>query len=259
MTAQERRTRIMEALKDSLSCNVNTIAGMFDVTPATIRRDLTYLEELGKVKRTHGNVHLIQTASVPDYRTRNSHLPLGKQAIAKAAAALVKEGDCIIMDSGTTTHGIINELTEFKHISIITNSLSFVQDITPEYPPVMFTGGILDVKNQALIGPDAIRSLERVSASLLFLGTTGTQGIQGLTSATPFYTEIKRTMIQHAKKRVLVADSSKFTTTGMLLFASFSELDVMITDKPLENPELIKHLESCGVEVIVAEADSVQD
>lgn len=253
MTAIERRNAIIDYLQTSKSCDVNEIIRQFDVTPATIRRDLTSLEESGRITRTHGAVHLSKMPTAPVFLTRNNLVTEEKRAIAKAASQMVRSGDSVLLDSGTTTHAVAVEIGKRTDITLITNSLSIISALEKPKQNILLTGGLFDYENLALVGPDVEVFLERISASILFLGATGIRGCDGMTVISPLQAGVKRKMIQCAKKRVLVIDNSKFLASGMILFASFSDLDAVIVSRPIEDQNLRQHLEQIGVEVIVAQ------
>lgn len=233
-------------------CDVNDIISAFDVTPATIRRDLRYLEEKGEIRRTHGKVHSLASTPIFNYEERSRFKRSIKTIIAKEAVKLVHEGDCIAIDSGTTMHALAHELNGFKNISIATNSTSFLEEAsTGGYPLIMLAGGIYDAKNNAIIGPDAESFFDKISASIAFISTTGIRGVEGLTTATPFYAQIKQKIISCAKKCILLASSDKFTANGAIIFTTFDKIDAIITDQPIQDKALLQHLEACGTEVIV--------
>ena len=252
MTVNERRNAIINYLQIKKNCDVNEIIAQFDVTPATIRRDLTYLEDTGRLTRTHGAVHLTSTPSVPGFLMRNTLFTKEKQALARAAARMVNKGDSVLLDSGTTTHAIALELRERTDITLITNSLSIVSALEEPQQNILLTGGLFDYENLALVGPDVEAFLERISASILFLGATGIRGCDGMTVISPLQAGVKRKMIQCAKKRGFVLDNSKFVTSGMILFAPFTSVNTVIVSHPIEDLDLCQHLERIGVEVVVA-------
>lgn len=252
ITTTERRNAIIDYLRSRPNSDVKDIIAQFDVTPATIRRDLSYLKDAGKITRTHGAVHLVSSSSVPGFLTRINHFSEEKKAIAKMAAALVHSGDSVLLDSGTTVHAVANEIKEIPDITIITNSLAMISALDAPKQNILLTGGVVDYENLALIGPDAEAFLDRVSASILFLETTGFRGCDGMTVVSPFQASIKQKMLARSQKRVLVDDGSKFSVPGMLLFAPFTSLDTVIFAHPVQNPELKKHLEQAGVEILVA-------
>lgn len=252
MTASERRNTIINYLQTKQDCDVNEIIDQFDVTPATIRRDLTFLENSGSISRTHGAVHLVKTPAVPGFLTRNTLFAEEKQAMARVAAQMVQSGDSVMLDSGTTVHAVAIEVGKRSDITLITNSLSIVSALEAPKQNILLTGGVFEYDNLALVGPDVELFLDRISASILFLGATGIRGCDGLTVISPLQAGVKRKMIQCAKKRVLVIDNSKFASTGMVLFASFEEIDTIIVARPIEDPILKRHLDEIGVQVIVA-------
>lgn len=252
LTITERRNAIIHYLQTKQDCDVNEIIQQFDVTPATIRRDLTFLENSGSINRTHGAVHLVKAPSIPGFLSRNTLFTEEKQAIARVAAQMVHSGDSVLLDSGTTTHAIALELGKMPDITLITNSLSIISVLEEPKQNILLTGGLFEYENLALVGPDVELFLDRISASILFLGATGIRGCDGMTVISPLQAGVKRKMIQCARKRVLVIDNSKFSSSGMVLFASFSEVDTVIVAHPIQDQTLRRHLEDIGVEVIVA-------
>ena len=252
MTMNERRQVILELLQKNPDCNINDLIKHFNVTPATIRRDLAYMEKMGDVRRTHGAVHLAEPIIIPGFNARSNTFSYEKMEIARTAAQLITDRDSVILDSGTTTCALAKVMANRSDLNIITNSVAVILSVPEAKSTVMLTGGVYDPENMALIGPDAEAAFSRISASILFLGTTGIRGIDGLTTATPFQASIKRQMISCAKKRVLVTDNSKFDKNSMFLFASFRDIDTIITAYPITDPKMNQHLDKCGVERIAA-------
>ena len=252
MTVNERRKAIIDFLQQKHECDVNEIIAQFDVTPATIRRDLSHLEQAGSITRTHGAVQLVGSPAVPGFITRDTLFSQEKLAIAEAASQLVHSGDSVILDSGTTANAVAQRLVGRQDISLITNSLAILLSLKAPAQNLILTGGVLDYENLALIGPDAEAAFEHISASILFLGTTGVRGCDGMTAISPFQASIKRKMISCARRRILVVDSSKFNASGMILFASFSDIDTVVTSYPIQDPALRQTLDRKGIEVIAA-------
>ncbi len=226
---------------------VEDIIKRLDATPATIRRDLTFLEKTGAIMRTRGAAKIVNP-----FPTRNVMFSSEKLAIAKYAAELVDDGMSIIMDSGTTTLALANQLVNKANLSVVTNSVAIVNAFANTDVSTTITGGYLAHRQQAVIGPDAEEFMKKIHAPLLFLSTTGIRHPDGLTCVSPFQASIKKAMIQSASKKILLADSSKFDVSGMVLFAKFEELDMIITSKPIKDKELKKHLAELNVEVVVA-------
>ena len=160
MTVNERRKAIIDFLQQKHECDVNEIIAQFDVTPATIRRDLSHLEQAGSITRTHGAVQLVGSPAVPGFITRDTLFSQEKLAIAEAASQLVHSGDSVILDSGTTANAVAQRLVGRQDISLITNSLAILLSLKAPAQNLILTGGVLDYENLALIGPDAEAAFE---------------------------------------------------------------------------------------------------
>jgi len=243
-----RRQEIIKLLSFETSMRVEDIIKRFNVTPATIRRDLSYLEKAGAIMRTHGAAKIVNP-----FPTRNTMFSNEKLAIAKCAARLVEDGMSIILDSGTTTLSLANQLVNKKNLTVITNSLAIANTFAITDVTTIITGGVLIGHQQTIIGPDAEHFLSNIQASTLFLCTTGFDSRNGLTCVSPFTASIKKAMIKSAKRVVLVCDSSKFSTSAVVLFASFDQIHQLITSRPITDKVLLANLKAAGVEVTIAE------
>jgi DeoR/GlpR family transcriptional regulator of sugar metabolism len=241
-----RRQEIVKMLSLESPMQVEDIIGRLDATPATIRRDLTYLEKTGAIMRTRGAAKIVNP-----FPTRNIMFSSEKLLIAKYAASLVEDGSSIILDSGTTTLALANQLVNKKYLSVVTNSISIVNAFANTDISTTIVGGYVLHREQAVVGPDAEAYMKNIHASKLFLATTGIRIPEGLTCVSPFQASIKKAMIQSANKVILLADSSKFEASGMMQFADFKEIHCLITSKPLKDKELRKWLDNLGVEVVV--------
>lgn len=255
MDIEERRKAIVDFLQYHPNCNVNQVIALFDVTPATVRRDLTYLEQTGKIFRSHGSVHLRTSRPASDFFTRNQVFSAEKKAIAKAAVQFVKPRDCVVLDSGTTAYAVAEEVSQVENVVLITNSLSIATAKSAAHE-VLLSGGVVDLDNLSLIGPDAEAFFDRISASVAFIGTTGIRGNTGPTVISPFFAGVKRKMMGCAEKKILVFDNSKFNPVGMIAFAGFEEFDALIVSQPIMDETLLRYLEDHKVPVVVAEADT---
>lgn len=248
MHTELRRQEIIKLLSLETSMRVEDIIKRFDVTPATIRRDLSYLEKTGAIMRTHGAAKIVNP-----FPTRNVMFSDEKMAIAKCAARLIVDGTSIILDSGTTTLSLANQLVSKRDLTVITNSLAIANTFAVTDVTTILTGGVLIGRQQTIIGPDAEQFLGNIQASTLFLSTTGIDPENGLTCVSPFTASIKRAMIKAAKRVVLLCDSSKFDVSGLVLFARFDQIDQIITSRPIADKVLLDNLKAAGVEITVAE------
>lgn len=252
MDIEERREAIIDYLQYHPNCNVNQVIELFNVTPATVRRDLTYLEQEGKILRSHGSVHLKSARPVSDFSARSQSFSAEKKAIAKAALQFVRPRDCVVLDSGTTANAVAEEVSKVDSVVLVTNSLSIATAKSSAHE-VFLSGGVVDLDNLSLIGPDAERFFERISASVAFIGTTGIRGSSGPTVISPFFASIKRKMMDCAERKVLIFDNSKLNPVGMITFAGFEEFDAIVVSQPLKDEALLQYLNEHKVPVVVAE------
>ena len=252
MTTNDRQQKILEYLQGEKDSKVSTIISLFDVTPATIRRDLTRLESAGRIARTHGSVHYVDQPVISHFQMRKDNFWDENQAIAKVAASMINPGDTVLFDSGPITYSIASKINQQTDITIVTNSMPIISLLEPPQRNVMLAGGMFDFENMCTIGPDAEAFLDNISASILFLETTGIRGGDGMTVISPFQAGIKRKMISCSRKRVLVMNNSDLNSAGAILFAPFSVLDTIIIARPIEDPALLRQLNHDGIEIIIA-------
>jgi len=256
MKTSDRRSAILSTLQDNSTLSVNELIRSFDVTPATIRRDLTYLEQRGLIIRSHGSAQIVEQDSssilVPGYLMRTQMMSREKLAIAKAAVEFIVPGANILIDSGTTTDILAKQIVNKKGLLVTTNSLNVANTLAKSQVTTSLTGGILDGPTMSLIGPDAEKFIRNIRASVLFLGTTGIRGTEGTTVLSPFQAAVKAEMIHSSEKCILLADASKFSIAGAVVFAPFEDIDILITSAPIQDERIAAHLEKVGTQVIVA-------
>jgi len=212
---------------------------------------LTFLEQEGQILRSHGSVHLKSSRPASDFSARTQNFSAEKSAIAKASVQFVKPRDCVVLDSGTTVHAVAEAVSQIDNVVLITNSLSIATTKSPAHE-ILLSGGVVDLDNLSLIGPDAEAFFKRISASVAFIGTTGIRSSTGPTVISPFFASIKRAMMACAEKKILVFDNSKLSPIGMVTFADFSDFDAIIVSQPITDEALLRRFEESKVPVIVA-------
>ena len=172
MLNEERRRAIIEILERDGRVLVTDMARKFDTSQVTIRKDLEILHAHGLVHRTHGGALPAREGALEDPTLREKEKLHRKEKlrIAASAAAQVKEGQVVILDSGTTTTAIARMLRNFHNITIITNALNIAADLTGAPVEVILTGGTLRKNSFSLVGPIAEETLRGLNADILFLG-----------------------------------------------------------------------------------------
>lgn len=259
MNTFERRNKIVEMVNGAGSVMVNDIAAALGVTEVTVRTDLRLLEERGMLTRFHGGAARSGALIALDSAVEGSEVSLHdryllaadpKRRIAIEAAKMVKEGDTVILDSGSTTRLLADELAGMSNITVITNNLPAANvllentDIT-----LVVCGGTLRHKTVSLHGSIAEYALRGVSANLMFVGADGFDCETGITTFNEGYA-ISGVMAEAARQVVVVSDSSKFGRKGFNIVLPIERIDTIVTDKNAPE-DAIKRLKSKGKKVII--------
>ena len=254
MFPEERRQKIITALEQNSSMSVSEMVDLLGVSEATIRRDLNELQNLGIIRRTHGGALLASPRKFePTYVDKKDRFLEQKQKIGRVAAALVKDGETVILDAGTTTLQMIKHLKEKRNITIITNSVNAVTELDGgEDLDLIMIGGEFRFNTQALVGPLTIENLRNFHADKVFVAANGCTFEEGLTTPNISEAYTKRAMVQAASKVIAVLDHSKFGEVSLNTIISLKEIDVLVTDDGLDEETQIK-LEELGIEVIIAD------
>ena len=250
----KRQSEIYYMVKEHGNMFVKDIIPQFSVSAATIRKDLSILQDAGMLQRTHGEVHISQqTDPVTPYEARSGLNTEAKEAIARRAVQEIRDGESIILDSGTTTIEIARLLKNRTNLTVITNSLPIAMTFSTSQVSVTLVGGILLGKNLSVLGPDAEAYLQNIVVDKTFISAPGIRSQYGLVTSHPLEASIKRKMIESGRKVYAVLDSSKLSKTSVHPVAAFSEIDYLVTELPVLDEELQKTLRESRVQVLVAE------
>src|SRR5436309_8054828 len=175
MLNEERRRSIVEMLDRDGRVLVTDLAKYFRTSQITIRKDLEVLDSQGRIHRTHGGALPVQTEALldPTLREKEKLHRKEKMRIAAAAAGMVEEGQCVLLDSGTTTTAIARALKDIGKLTVITNAVNIAAELSGTNIEVILTGGMLRKNSFSLVGPVAEQALRQLSADILFLAWTG--------------------------------------------------------------------------------------
>lgn len=242
MGPTERRDYVMKAVIIDGKVEIEKLSEELEVSPMTIRRDLDQLEEEGRVIRIHGGAVLPQPiiAETP-FSTKESRRNVEKKQIAKKAISLVKEGQTIILDSGTTTLEIARLLVTFNQLTVITNDIKIAAELMESSLKVIVTGGEIQNGVGALYGPLTHRVLKDIHVDLFFLGAHAIDVESGITAPTFEKAYIKQLMIQAAETTWLVSDISKVKQKSFSKVCGLNELSGYIADDGI-TPEMKEEL-----------------
>ena len=252
MYAEERQQVILERARRDGRVDVTGLASEIDVTYETIRRDLTALERHGVLRRVHGGAIPVERLGFePALNVRDSVMTKEKERIAKAALAELPEEGAVLLDAGSTTGRMAEQLPTDRELIVVTNSLSIALTLTTR-PNIslMLLGGRLRNRTQASVDAWALRSLAESYVDVAFMATNGVSVERGLTTPDPAEAEVKRAMIASARRSVLLADHTKVGNDHFARFANVEDLDLIVTDRGLA-AGLADELESEGPAVQV--------
>ena len=250
MLIAERRQYILRLAQKERRVLVDELSDSLGISRITIRKDLDYLQGQGWLLRTHGGALLpgdgaLSDPSLQEKEGRHSH---EKQRIAVAAADLVQEGQCILLDSGTTTTAIAKVLKRFSNLTIITNAVNVAAELSGTNFEVLLTGGSLRKNSFSLVGPLAEDMLREMHADLLFLGVDGFDLEVGLTTPNVMESRVNRAMVRASSLVVAVCDSTKFNRRSLSKIVDATAIHHVITDSGL-SPEIADALRAAGIKL----------
>ncbi|WP_070001034.1 DeoR/GlpR family DNA-binding transcription regulator [Cellulosilyticum sp. I15G10I2] len=238
MLALERQKHITEIVEREKSVKVIELSKRFDVTEETIRRDLEKIEKQGILKRTYGGAIFINSASKDTEDTpfsmRLKENITSKQKIAFAVSNMLYDGEVIMLDSSTTCLEVAKNIDKTKRLTIITNSVSILSELsTYEEINVVSTGGTLRKRSLSLIGPTAKDNIKNYYADKAVISCKGAELEKGVMDTNELEVEIKKAMIGCAKEIILAVDSTKMQRISMYKLMEVSKVDYIVTDREL--------------------------
>jgi DeoR family transcriptional regulator of aga operon len=247
---EERRRLIVEILNQDGRVLVGDLAKQFRTSQVTIRKDLDILQGQGRIHRTHGGALPARESALEDPTLREKEKLHRKEKlqIAAAAARMVKEGQVVVLDSGTTTTAIARALRRFESLTIITNAVNIAAELSGSSLEVILTGGTLRKNSFSLVGPIAEETLRRLNADILFLGVDGFDMHHGLSTPNLLEAKVNRVMMEVARIAVAVCDSSKFGRRSLSSIAPPSAVHRLITDRGISKSDLAA-LKKAGIQV----------
>jgi DeoR family transcriptional regulator of aga operon len=235
MLIDERRQHVLSLIQRDGRVLVSELSEALGISRITIRKDLDFLESKGLVQRSHGGALAPNSGALfdPSLKEKERQHSVEKARIADAAVESVQEGQCILLDSGTTTTAIASRLREFQSLTVITNAINIAALLSDTRVEVVLTGGTLRPNSSSLVGPIAEDMLREIHADILFLGVDGFDLQVGLTTPNVLEARVNRAMVSASKLVVAVCDATKFHRRSMALIVPPSRIHRVITDKAL--------------------------
>ena len=249
----ERQAKILELIEEHGKVEVGDLSRSLGASEVTIRKDLKELHARGLLRRAHGGAVRAETVSAdPSLQIKAGLHAEEKRRIGAAAAALVADGESIILDSGTTTQQVARHLRDRRGLKVITNALNVAAALTGAGEvEVILLGGILRQNSGSLVGQFAEEMLRQFSVDKLFLAVDAVDLEFGLSTPNLDESHVNQAMVHAARETILVADSSKFGRRSLSRIVPLSEVTRVVTDRGL--PESTRAgLRELGVELILA-------
>ncbi|WP_086820523.1 DeoR/GlpR family DNA-binding transcription regulator [Allokutzneria sp. NRRL B-24872] len=250
MLPQRRHSEILRCLSREGSASVTTLAELLDASHATIRRDLICLERDGVLTRVHGGAMISADAEPPfDYAAGEDLAD--KDAVARAAANLVADGEVLLLDIGTTTHRLAAHL-HGRAVTVMTSNLAVYEELVGDHAvQLILLGGVVRRNYRSMVGFLTEDALRQVRANRLFMGTAGVRADGSVMDDTVVEVPQKRAMLAAADQVVLLADAAKFPGAGLARICGPDEVNVLVTNAGADERTLSVMSES-GVEVVRA-------
>jgi DeoR family galactitol utilization operon repressor len=231
MEQTEREQKILEALLEKDSITVSELSKRLGVSEVTIRTGLSSMEERGLLQRIHGGAVIGLHRGILQ---RQNHRVAEKQNIARAAAALVQNGDTIVIEAGTTPALVCRYLTARRDVHIVTNSnLAFQSAKNNPALKITLSGGEFRASTESFIGPVAIETIRRFNARFAFIGTDGFSAQNGITTNLLEGCEVIKAMKERAAQTIVLSDSTKYNKTGATSIMGLAGIDRLITDNEI--------------------------
>jgi DeoR family transcriptional regulator, fructose operon transcriptional repressor len=249
-----RRTELARLVRSRGQMTVTELVSLFDVSADTIRRDLDFLEARGILARTHGGAvpaDDLVTRDAPFTQRINAHMS-AKRRIAKAAAALIGDGETLIINGGSTTRAFAAELELRRNLTVVTNNLSLPSTLPAQaVRDIYLLGGHYRAGQQVTIGAVGFAATGSISADTTVIGVGGITAAGGLSTTLLEEAAMIAGMIEASRRTIVLADGSKFGHNAFAHIAPFERVQVIVTDAE-PAAEVMTALERADVNLLVA-------
>lgn len=249
----KRHRQIVDLLSADGRVDVTDLSDRLGVSSVTVRSDLLFLERAQVLRRVRGGAIAMHASRYERPVELNASLHgAEKDAIAAIAADMIRDGETILMDTGSTIAAMVGFIPEkLTDLAVVTNSLNVAVALSARpNVTVIVTGGTVRPKLNSLVSPFGTLLLERVNADVAFISCAGVDTEKGFTNSNWHEAEIKQKMMAAASRVVMLADHSKLKHVATAKIADLDAVDMLITDQGA-SPSTIKSLRAAGLEVIV--------
>jgi len=249
----ERRSRLIDLVRQSGFAALPDLAVELAVSESTVRRDLDHLEEIGVARRTHGGVYYTgPSPQLPHFDNRQQTEASKKSCIARSACRLIEDGDTILLDGGSTTYQIAQQLVG-RQLQIVTNSLPVANLFTSsDTVDLVLLGGYMHTRTGVTLGPYANEMLNSLRVRRAILSAAGIDR-RGYYNSNLLLVETEQAMMKAADEVVIAADSTKFGRTSLARLCDLDEVNHLVVDDGIDE-EWREVLAGANVELVIAKA-----
>ncbi|MEL6800221.1 MAG: DeoR/GlpR family DNA-binding transcription regulator [Pseudomonadota bacterium] len=253
MDVTERHEDILALLTRDGTVEVDDLVRRYAVTPQTIRTDLRDLSDRGLIMRTHGGARRVPTVTNRDYAERRKlHAP-AKRAIGQLAASLLPDDCAVSINIGTTTEQVAAGLAGHSGLVVITNNINIVNALMGgKCRDLVLVGGTVRQSDGAIVGDDAVAFLERYKADVAVIGASALDADGSVTDYDAREVSVARALLRNARRRILVADATKFERTAPVRICEVGDVDVFVTDTA-PPPAFAAAAAQAGTEILTVE------
>lgn len=247
-----RQKQIIDLLQDAGSLRISDLARRLAVSRETIRRDVAPLAEAGDLVKAHGFVSAVAMRSEAPFERRMRENAEAKRRLAATVAAMIGDGDSIMLDTGTTTSFLARALLNKKALTVVTNSSDVARTLAIVNGNTVFmAGGELAGDNGAAFGSSAIDFVSGFAVRHSIISIAAVDPQSGFMDHQLAEAEFARQVLRCGQNRIVVTDASKFSRTALVRVCGFDGLDMLVCDEPPPHP-IAERLSACGASFVVA-------
>lgn len=255
MLPSERRNEILEKLKNQYIITINEFMEVFNISIETVRRDLNLLEEQGKIEKVYGGAKLKKSGfNEPAMNLRMIEHQELKDAIGRTCSEYVNNGDCIYIDSGSTTFHIAKHLKDKKNLTVITNSIPVISELSQSDFDILIIGGRFRKSERAIVTFNFMFNFDQLNIQKCFICASGITAENGISDFNIHEVETRRQIMKRSQEIYVAADSSKFGVDVLFKVAPIESLDYIVTDFNISK-HYIKAFSNIDVKLIVAKEE----
>lgn len=249
----ERQNKFLELLSTKDVITISEFITEFDISIETVRRDLSILEKQNKIEKVYGGARIKDaTFGEPTMENRMVNNLLQKESIGKKCSEFINDGDCIFIDSGSTTYHIAKSIINKKRLTIITNSIPVLNQLINTEHEIIIIGGKVRHNERSIVSYDYIFNFSQLNIQKSFICAGGITVENGISDFNMQEAVIRKTIIERSREVFVAADSRKFGRDVTINIAPISKIDYIITDSNLTK-SLANNFNKFKAKIIIAE------